>query len=133
MNNVLKHTSGRTKSLWQTCGQKSFYSNTEEIIHLSLCSFIKSPIEAVVEAIGSVINYHESEERSSMSPSTLEDEIMVKWNGPEEFSKQTTAIVKEALRKNFKGSIHFSVNDSRLKTMSTEMSRILCKSSRVEF
>ena len=34
-----------------------------------------------------------------MSLSTLEDEIMVKWNGPEEFSKQTTAIVKEALRK----------------------------------
>ena len=120
--------------MWlKICTDESFYSTVEDVIHLAICSFIKSPIEAVVESIGSVINAHGSEQRSSMLPGTLEDEVMVAWNGPEEFSEKTQEILKTVLNKHFKGLPHFYVNASRIKVISKDMSRIISKPSRFDF
>ena len=67
------------------CTTPSFFRGCETIIHLSLCCFVKSPLEAVVESVGSVINRHGYGQRSRLTAKHLSEEIMVSYNGPPKF------------------------------------------------
>ena len=49
---------------WLKIYNPSFFREWETIIHFSLCCFVKSPLEAVVESVGSVINCHGYGQRS---------------------------------------------------------------------
>ena len=111
------------------------YSGCEEIIHLALCCFVKVPLEATAESIGSVINKHGRKERSSLRPDALSSECQVAWNGPAEFSKETTNIIEEALEEHFKGKKHgmrFYVT-SKMKIMSSTIAAYMNKRSRIDF
>ena len=71
--------------------KKNLYSDIPEVLHLALCCFMKILLEATaMTIIGSVINNHGSENRSSLLPKTLSIKVQVAWNGPSEFSYLTT-------------------------------------------
>lgn len=67
------------------CQHENFYLGCENIVHFALCCFSKSPVESIVESVGSTINYHGNKSRASMNHQTLNDEVNIVWNGPEEF------------------------------------------------
>ena len=62
------------------------------MLHLPLCSFVKSPLEATVKAIGSVIKQHARKGRCFLRAHSLSAEVQVTWNGPKEFQPQTHLI-----------------------------------------
>ena len=88
---------------WLIITQKaSLFQGIQQILHFALCCFVKSPLEATAETLGSVINQHGSKDRQSMRASTLSTEVQVAWNGPQEFSKSAQVIIKDALEDYFK-------------------------------
>jgi hypothetical protein len=86
---------------------EQFYLGCQNIFHFALCCFSKSPVESIVESVGSVINHHGNTSRASMTPKNLNDEINVVWNGPEEFSQDGQMIIKASLHSYFPDKIHF--------------------------
>ena len=104
-------------------------------MHLALCSFVKAPLEANAESIGSVINRHGSKERASLLPASLSNEVQVNWNGPLEFSPSATKIIKEALDLYFQGKttgLCFYTN-SKAKIISTTVASFMKRPSRIDF
>ena len=93
---------------------KDLYSNIGNILHLPLCCFVKEPLEAIAESIGSVINQHGCKERASILPSTLSSEVLVSWNGPPELRVATTDILEEALKQRGNGIIKMAVTNFSL-------------------
>ena len=117
------------------CTNHSLYNGCEDILHLALSCFVKVPLEATAESIGSVINRHGRKERCSMHPNSLSSECQVAWNGPQEFSKETTQIIDEALKEHFKGNkcgMRFFVV-SKMKFISSTISSYMNKPSRINF
>ena len=93
---------------WLKIYTPSFFRGCETIIHFSLCCFVKSPLEAVVESVGSVINHHGYGQRSRLTAEHLSEEIMVAYNGPPKFSSASYSLIRESLYQYFKGKpIHF--------------------------
>ena len=93
---------------WLKIYTPSFFRGCETIIHFSLCCFVKSPLEAVVESVGSVINRHGYGQRSQLTAEHLSEEIMVAFNGPPKFSSASYSLIRESLYQYFKGKpIHF--------------------------
>ena len=123
------------------CKHEHFFLGCENILHFALCCFIKSPVESIVESVGSTINRHGNKHRASLTLNSLTDEINVAWNGPEEFSADAKAIIKNAIHSYFhNSSIHFythgtSSSYSSFTTSKTVMNLINKKSriSREEF
>ena len=106
-----------------------------DILHLALCCFVKIPLEATAETIGSVIKNHGSKNRSSLLPKTLSNEVQVTWNGPSEFSHLTTSLIKESLDNYFKKShtrMRFYAR-TRLALMSSTISDFMKKCTRIQF
>ena len=106
------------------------------IIYNKLCCFVKAPLEAIVESVGLVINKHGMTSRSSMKPSTLDDEIHVSWNGPNEFSSMAGAIIKNAVHAYFNPKpIHFYKNNRRstISTTSSTVAKVIRKPSIINF
>ena len=79
------NTSDAEMKRWLRIFNDESNRDISDILHLALCAFTKSPLEAIAESIGSVINRHGSDERSSLLPATLSNEVQLSWNGPEEF------------------------------------------------
>ena len=77
---------------WLKIYTPSFFRGCETIIHFSLCCFVKSPLEAVVESVGSVINHHGYGQRSRLTAEHLSEEIMVAFNGPPKFSSASYSL-----------------------------------------
>ena len=82
--------------------KRNLFSGIPDILHLAICSFMKSPLEAIAESLGSVINCHGSDNRSSLLPSNLSNEVQLSWNGPNEFDAMTDSIIDEAVKLYFK-------------------------------
>ncbi|CAL4095345.1 unnamed protein product, partial [Meganyctiphanes norvegica] len=119
----------------RVCKRKNIYAGCEKIIHFALCCFVKAPLEATAESVGSVINQHGRKDRYSLLARSLADEVQVAWNGPVEFSKEANAICEEAVEKYFEKSqygIRFYVADS-LKLMSSDIKAVLTSRSRIYF
>ena len=76
------------------CTTPCLFRGCEIIIHFSLCCFVKSPLEAVVESVGSVINRHGYGQRSRLTAKHLSEEIMVSYNGPPKFSSASYALLR---------------------------------------
>ena len=112
------------------CQNENFYLGCENIIHFALCCFSKSPVESIVESVGSTINHHGNKSRSSMSHQTLNDEVNVVWNGPEEFSSDAQAIIKSSLYSYFPESIHFYAH-SNCSFASSTVANLVNKPSRI--
>ena len=87
-------------------------------------------MESIVESVGSTINYNGNTSRASMSQQTLNDEINVVWNGPQEFLSDAQAIIKESLHSYFFGKIHFYAN-TKLSLSSSTVSTVIIKPSRI--
>ena len=114
---------------------KDLYDNIGNILHLALCCFVKVPLEATAESIGSVINQHGCKERASILPSTLSSEVQVSWNGPSEFSVATTEILEEALKIYFDGKktgLRFYTH-SKVKLSSKTVAAHMNEPSRINF
>ena len=100
-------TSGKTDAeKWlMMCTKQNLNRGLPEILHLALCSIVKSPLEATVKTIGSVMNWHGKKGRCSLRADSLSREVQVTWNGPKEFQSQThLAILEEALEDYFSGN-----------------------------
>jgi hypothetical protein len=119
------------------CTRQNLYEGLSDILHLALCSFVKSPLEATVETIGSVINQHGRKGRCSLRSDSLSTEVQVAWNGPREFQPQTQAILEEALEDFFKGhkknSPRFFTSGYKLKLMSSTIASFMKQRSRINF
>ena len=50
------------------CTKPNLYKNIHDILHFALCCFVKVPLEAPAESIGSIINQHGRKQRCSLSP-----------------------------------------------------------------
>ena len=77
------------------------YKGLEDILHFALCCFIKSPLEATAETIGSIINQHGRKQRYSLAPSSLSNEVQIAWNGPSEFAPELDGIIEDAVENYF--------------------------------
>ena len=100
------------------------YKGLEEIVNFALCTFVKAPIETIVESVGSVINKHGKKERSSMKPRNLSDEIFVSWNGPPEHSVAARKLLNNSLNSYFKGNPRFYKNNKRSANFSSTSSSV---------
>ena len=90
------------------CTIPSFFRGCETVIHFSLCCLVKSPLEAVVESVGSIINYHGYGQLSRLTAEHLSEVIMVAYNGHPKFSLASYSLIRESLYQYFKGKpIHF--------------------------
>ena len=56
------------------------FTGISDILHLALCCFVKTPLEATAEAAGSLINQHGRKSRCSLLPASLSNEIQIAWN-----------------------------------------------------
>ena len=118
------------------CTTPSFFRGCETMIHFSLCCFVKSPLEAVVESVGSIINRHGYGQRSRLTAEHLSEEIMVAFNGPPKFSSASYSLIRESLYQYFKGKpIHFYKNTkkSNFEVQSSTIAAIRRKSARIIF
>lgn len=114
--------------------KKNLYMDISDILHFSLCCFVKSPLEAVAESIGSVINRHGSDDRASLLPASLSDEVQLSWNGPEEFDDMVDALVEETIEQYFsnaKTGVRFYVK-SAIRLMSPTIASYCQQRSRIE-
>ena len=110
------------------------YTGCEDIIHFALCCFVKIPLEATAESIGSVINRHGRKERCSLRPDVLSSECQISWNGPSEFSKEASDLIDEAIEDHFKNNkcgMRFFVT-SKLKIVSSTISTYINRPSRID-
>ena len=57
--------------------ESKHFSGIEEILHFSLCCFVKAPLEATAETIGSLINQHGRKGRYSLLPTSLSNEVHI--------------------------------------------------------
>ena len=117
------------------CQKENLYKGVEDILHLALCSFVKSPLEATAESIGSVINDHGRKSRCSLSPASLSSEVQIAWNAPHEFSAAATKLVNRSVEEYFKGTklgVRF-YTASRLKLTSSTIKKYMEKPSRINF
>ena len=135
---IEKHTwsNGTTEAQrWLViCRNPGFYSGLEDIIHFALCCFVKSPLEAVVETVGSVINRHGHDSRGRLKADGLSQEVAVAYNGPRKFTREAKAICKSALSSHFTGkSVHFYTKKGHFKVASSTIATILKKRSRIDF
>ena len=59
-------------AMWlQVFTKPVFYIGCENILHLAICLFVKAPLEAIVESVGSVINRHGNKASASMKAEHL--------------------------------------------------------------
>ena len=69
------------KVLHGMCQQEKFYIGKQDFISLSLKLLCKTPNEAVVESMGSMLQKHMKPERNAKQ-SVFDDEMHIDWNGP---------------------------------------------------
>ena len=117
--------------------KENLYQGIEDILHLALCCFVKAPLEAPAESVGSIINQHGRVQRCSLSNASLSAEVQIAVNGPFEFSPMTDQLISEAIKKYFEkhtkaGSARFYVS-SKLKISSSTIAKFLQKRSKVEY
>ena len=113
---------------------EKYYKGIPNILHFALCCFVKIPLEATAETIGSVINSHGCKERCSLLPSSLSNEVQVVWNGPPEFHHDTKIILKKSLESYFEGNIlgmRFYTK-TKLALISSSISRYMSEKARIK-
>ena len=69
------------KVLHGVCQQEKFFFGKQQFISLALKLLCKTPNEAVVESMGSMLQKHMKPERNA-TQSVYEDEMHIDWNGP---------------------------------------------------
>ena len=117
------------------CTIADHYVGLSEILHLALSCFVKSPLQATAESIGSVINQHGRKQRFSLKPSSLSNEVQIAWNGPQEFDHALQPILREALQVYFSENQHgirFYLS-TKIKVYSSTLLRYMAKTSRILF
>ena len=134
--NKVRHTGEyyTDEAMWlQVFTKPVFYKGCENILHLAICLFVKAPLEAIVESIGSVINRHGSKARAKMKTEHLANEIFVSWNGPQEFSKKANELIRSSLFKYFHPKpIYFYTEKGDFNIGSSTVANILRKRSRID-
>ena len=115
--------------------KENLYKDIPLILHFALCCFSKPPLEATAETIGSVIKQHGRQQRYSLLPSSLSNEIQVAWNGPEEFDPVTNDIIEEAVDSYFienKYGVRF-YKTTQIKLISETLRSYMSIKSRIKF
>ena len=74
-------TFSSVKVLHGLCQQEKYYTDIQVFLALALKLLCKTPNEAVVESIGSVLQKHMKSERNAKQ-TTFENELNIDWNGP---------------------------------------------------
>ena len=115
--------------------KQKYYKDLENILHFALCCFVKSPLEATAESIGSVLNSHGCKERCSLLPSSLSNEVQIVWNGPPEFHPDATIVITEALNSHFENNawgMRFYAR-SKLSLISSTIAKYASEKARIKF
>ena len=63
------------------CQQEKLYSDKQDFVALALKLLCKTPNEAIVESIGSVLLLHMKPQRNARQ-NTFEHKLHIDWNGP---------------------------------------------------
>lgn len=119
----------------QIYSSPELYKGKEDILRLALASFVKSPLEATAESIGSVINKHGSLARCSLKMDSLSDEVFIAWNGAPFPSERTTKLLHKAVDEyfqNHKSGPRFYIR-TKLKLVSTTVGAYLRRPARIEY
>ena len=69
------------KVLHGVCKLEKYYIDKQKFISLALKLLCKTPNEAVVESLGSVLQKHMKPERPAKQ-SSFDNELQIDWNGP---------------------------------------------------
>ena len=117
--------------------KKNLFMNIPDILNFALCCFVKSPLEATAETIGSVINQHGSKQRYSLKPASLSSEVQVCWNGPFEHSPAAEILLERSLDSYFdehtKSGVARFHTSSKFKIVSKTIKNHLQTKSRIDF
>ena len=116
------------------CTKPALYKGKEVILNLALSAFVKSPLEATAETIGSVINRH-AKGRGSLTMGNLSDEVFVDWNGAPYPSTIADNLIHRGIEEYFKKHIsgpRFYVR-SKLRLISPTIARYLERPARILF
>lgn len=116
------------------CTTPSLYQGKECILNLALASFVKSPLEATAESLGSVINRH-AKGRCSITMENLSDEVFISWNGAPFPSDMTEKLIRKAIAKYFQSHVsgpRFYVR-SKLRLLSPTIAKYLQRPARIMF
>ena len=119
------------KLLHGVCHFEKYYCDKKEFLALALKIAVKTPNEAVVESIGSILNLHSAPNRNC-NQKTYHNELMIDWNGPP--VSKADNIIKEALDLHFSGrkKWHFKVTSSKF-AVSEVVDRKLKEPSKLSF
>ena len=119
------------KLLHGVCHFEKYYCDKKEFLALALKIAVKTPNEAVVESIGSILNLHSAPNRNC-NQKTYHNELMIDWNGPP--VSKADNIIKEALDLHFRGRTkwHFKVTSSKF-AVSEVVDRKLKEPSKLSF
>ena len=119
------------------CTTPNFYKEISDVLHFALSCFVKVPLEAPAETIGSVINQHGRKERCSLKMANLSSEVQVAWNGPAEYDPAAQTLINQALEEYF--TEHTISKTARfyttavVKCSSSTISKFMKKKSRINF
>ena len=111
------------------------YKGINDILHLALCCFVKSPLESTAETAGSLINQHGRKSRCSLLPASLSNEIQIAWNGRAEMDPATTSLLKESIAEYFdkkQTGVRFYIY-TKIRLMSSAIQTYCSKPSRIQF
>ena len=108
-----------------------FYDGNQKFIALALKLLCKTPNEAVVESMGSMLQKHMKPERPAKQ-SAFEAEMNIDWNGP--VVSKSDHLLEEALDRKFgsRKKWSFKSGDSKFYT-SKVVDRKKCETSRLSF
>lgn len=95
------------------------YKDIARILHLALCSLSRTHCEAIVEGMGSVLGQN-MRNRKSLDPKTVERETIIRWQGPNASTEESTELIKRSLDRHFQGrsNWHFCATSDSAKYLS---------------
>ena len=119
------------KVLHGVCKLEKYYIDQQKFISLALKLLCKTPNEAVVESLGSVLQKHMKPERSAKQ-SSFDSELHIDWNGP--VVTKADSLLERSLDKKFgsRKRWNFKVGDSKFYT-SKVVDRKKAETSRLSF
>ena len=119
------------KVLHGVCQLEKYYSNQQLFISLALKLLCKTPNEAVVESLGSLLQKHMKPERSAKQ-NTFDSELHIDWNGP--VISRADSLLERSLDRKFgsRKRWNFKAGESKFFT-SKVVNRKKCEISRLSF
>lgn len=106
------------KVLHGVCQQEQFYAGNKQFLALALKLLCKTPNEAIVESMGSMLQKHMKSERNAKQ-SAFEAEMNIDWNGP--VVSRSEKLLEESLDRKFGSRKQWNFKSGETKFFSSKV------------